>query len=59
MPKIDLKKELKDIYSASKSKAAIVEVPKLNYLMIDGEGDLILPLNINKPWRPFSQFLSK
>jgi hypothetical protein len=39
MPKIDLKKELKDIYSASKSKAAIVKVPKLNYLMIDGEGD--------------------
>jgi hypothetical protein len=39
MPKIDLKKELKDIYSASKSKATIVKVPKLNYLMIDGEGD--------------------
>ncbi len=39
MPKIDLKKELKDLYSASKSKSTIVKVPKLNYLMIDGEGD--------------------
>jgi hypothetical protein len=39
MAKIDLKKELKDIYTASKSKAKLVEVPKLNYLMIDGEGD--------------------
>jgi hypothetical protein len=39
MAKIDLKKELKDIYAASKSKAKLVEVPKLNYLMIDGEGD--------------------
>lgn len=39
MPKIDLKKEFKDIYSASKSKATMVKVPKLNYLMIDGEGD--------------------
>ncbi|MDP3622324.1 MAG: GyrI-like domain-containing protein [Methanobacteriaceae archaeon] len=39
MPKIDLKKELKDIYTASKSKAKLVDVPKLNYLMIDGEGD--------------------
>lgn len=39
MAKIDLKKELKDIYTASKSKAKLVDVPKLNYLMIDGEGD--------------------
>ena len=39
MAKIDLKKEFKELYSASKSKASLVEVPKLNYLMIDGEGD--------------------
>lgn len=39
MTKIDLKKEFKELYNASKSKPAMVEVPKLNYLMIDGEGD--------------------
>ncbi len=39
MTKIDLKKEFKSLYTASKSKATMVEVPELNYLMIDGEGD--------------------
>jgi hypothetical protein len=39
MAKIDLKKELKEFYTASKSKASMVEVPKFNYLMVDGEGD--------------------
>jgi hypothetical protein len=39
MAKIDLKKEFKEIYTASKSKTSMVEVPKFNYLMIDGEGD--------------------
>jgi hypothetical protein len=39
MPKIDLKKELKQFYTASASKAALVEVPKMNFLMIDGAGD--------------------
>lgn len=39
MSKIDLKKEFKELYTASKSKPAMVEVPKFKYLMIDGEGD--------------------
>lgn len=39
MTKIDLKKEFKVLYTASKSKPVMVEVPELNYLMIDGEGD--------------------
>ncbi|MBI5679898.1 MAG: GyrI-like domain-containing protein [Methanobacterium sp.] len=39
MPKIDLKKEFKEIYTASKKQPTMVQVPKLNYLMIDGEGD--------------------
>lgn len=39
MPKIDLKKEFKDIYTASQKQAKLVEVPKWNYLMIDGQGD--------------------
>ena len=39
MEKIDFKKELKHLYRPSAKKVEIVEVPPLNYLMIDGEGD--------------------
>ena len=39
MTKIDLKKDLKPVYSASARQAAVVEVPKLKYLMVDGAGD--------------------
>jgi hypothetical protein len=38
MEKIDLKKQLKAVYKAS-AKPALVEVPPLNCLMIDGRGD--------------------
>ena len=38
MSKIDLKKELKHLYHAPSHKPSIVEVPKMNYLMIDGKG---------------------
>lgn len=36
--KLDLKKELKPFFSAS-AKPAIVDVPAMNYLMVDGAGD--------------------
>ena len=39
MKKIDLKKELKSLYLPSAKAVALVEVPAMNYLMIDGEGD--------------------
>lgn len=39
MKKIDFKKELKHLYNASAKKAEVVEVPQMNFLMIDGEGD--------------------
>ena len=39
MEKIDMKKELKDLYNPSTKRVMIVEVPKLNFLMIDGSGD--------------------
>ena len=38
MKKIDYKKELKKFYKASAEKVEIVEVPKMKFLMIDGEG---------------------
>lgn len=39
MEKIDLKKELKQLYQASAKEVVAVDVPAMNYLMIDGEGD--------------------
>lgn len=39
MKKVDLKRELKHLYQAPKDKVALVNVPTMNYLMIDGEGD--------------------
>ena len=39
MKKIDFKKEFKHLYKPSAKKVEIVEVPKWNYLMVDGKGD--------------------
>jgi hypothetical protein len=39
MKKIDLKRELKRLYQPSAKAVVEVEVPRMNYLMIDGEGD--------------------
>jgi len=39
MIKIDYKKELKHLYRASAKKVEIVDVPEMNFLMIDGVGD--------------------
>ena len=37
--KIDLKKELKHLYAPSAEEPAIVDVPEMDYLMVDGHGD--------------------
>lgn len=39
MQKIDLKKELKHLYQPSAKEVVQVDVPTLQFLMIDGEGD--------------------
>jgi len=39
MEKIDYKKELKHLYRSSAKNVEVVEVPKMNFLMIDGDGD--------------------
>jgi hypothetical protein len=39
MGKVDLKKELKHLYQPSKKEFTIVDVPPMNFLMIDGHGD--------------------
>ncbi len=39
MEKIDYKKELKHLYRPSAKKVETIVVPKMNFLMVDGEGD--------------------
>ena len=39
MTKIDFKKELKELYQPSAKQPSIVQVPAMNFLMIDGAGD--------------------
>ncbi len=39
MEKIDYKKELKHLYRPSAKKVEAVDVPKMNFFMIDGVGD--------------------
>ncbi len=39
MPKIDFKKELKHLYSPSKKEITVVDVPAMNFLMLDGKGN--------------------
>jgi hypothetical protein len=39
MTKLDLKKELKHLYQPSAKEVVLVDVPAMNFLMIDGKGD--------------------
>ncbi len=39
MKKIDYKKELKHLYKPSPKSVEVVDVPEMNFLMIDGQGD--------------------
>ncbi len=39
MSKVDLKKDLKHLYNPSAQEVSVVDVPPMNFLMIDGAGD--------------------
>ncbi len=39
MEKVDLKKDLKHLYQPSAKEVVELEVPTMNFLMVDGEGD--------------------
>lgn len=39
MAKLDLKKDLKELYTASAKAPALVDAPPLSFLMVDGSGD--------------------
>ena len=39
MQKVDFKKELKHLYRPSGKQFEVVDVPEMNYLMIDGHGN--------------------
>jgi hypothetical protein len=43
MEKIDFKKELKHLYNPSAKKVSTVDVPAMNFLLIDGEGSPASP----------------
>ena len=38
MEKIDLKKELKAFYNPTAKEVTLIDIPKMNYIMIDGQG---------------------
>jgi hypothetical protein len=37
--KVDLRKELKQLYNPSAKEVSVVDVPEMSFLMVDGEGD--------------------
>lgn len=39
MTKVDFKQEFKNLYSPPSKEVVITNVPKMIYLMIDGQGD--------------------
>ncbi len=39
MQKIDLKKQLGELYAPSSKKVSVIQVPQMNFLMVDGQGD--------------------
>ena len=39
MQKVDLKKELKNLYNPSLKEVSLVDVPEMNFVMLDGSGD--------------------
>ena len=39
MKVVDLKKELKPLYQPSAKEVVVVDVPAMNFLMVDGQGD--------------------
>ena len=39
MKRLDLRKHFRDLYAPSPREVELVKVPKLNFLMIDGQGD--------------------
>ena len=39
MAKLDLKKEYRHLYNPSSKECSIVDVPELQFLMVDGAGD--------------------
>ena len=39
MTKVDLKKELKHLYGPSAREVSVVDVPRMNFLLVEGQGD--------------------
>jgi hypothetical protein len=39
MPNVDFKKQLRRLYQPSAGKFSVIDVPEMNFLMVDGQGD--------------------
>lgn len=39
MPKLDVKKDMKELYNPSKKEFSILDVPPMNFIMLDGHGN--------------------
>ena len=48
MDKVDLKKELKHLYNPSAKEISVVDVPAMNFLIVDGEGAPASPQYIRR-----------
>lgn len=53
MEKLDLRKQLKHLYNPSKKDFVLIDVPAMNFIMIDGQGDP----NTSESFRTASQAL--
>lgn len=51
MVKYDFKKEKKNLYYPSERKVAVVDVPRMNFLMIDGKGIQTHLKSIKMRWK--------
>jgi hypothetical protein len=57
MKKIDFKKELKHLYQPSTRKIEIVDIPRMDFLMVDGKGDQTPYKNLKMQLKCYSLFL--
>ena len=58
METLDLRKTLKELYAPSAKAVRLVEVPPLQFIMIDGTGDPNSAPAYQRRWRPSTPSLT-
>jgi hypothetical protein len=59
MDKIDFRKELKHLYNPSVKEVSVVDVPAMNFLLVDGEGAPIIIRSMARLLRRYLVFLTR